>query len=158
MAGRPKKPTALKKLDGTIRKDRMPENEMQPNKLDLVPAPPSHFDEVAKQVWDQKAKELYELGILTTIDLDMLGRYCAAVSIATAAEKKIKSQGMVLECTNHRGNLYYQKNPHITIWKEATVEANKIASQFGFTPSSRAKISFPDKKQDDPFEALLRKS
>mgnify|MGYP001190139171 CR=1 FL=1 len=156
--GRPNKPTELKKLEGTYRKDRAPKNEMQPGKLDIVPEAPDYFDDIASSTWHQKATELCNMGILSTIDLDMLAKYCEAISIATNAAIKLKTEPLILKTKNKSGAVYHQKNPLITIWKDAVAEANRIAGQFGFTPSARAKISIPDIKQEDPFEKLLKKA
>lgn len=152
--GRPNKPTELKKLDGTYRKDRVLTNEMKPDNLDMLPEAPSHFDETAKLIWNKVVVELHNLKLLTSIDLEMLSRYCAAMSMATHAEKMLKKEGTRLTSVNKFGSVYHQKNPYMTVWKDAVAEANKIAGQFGFTPSTRTKIPQPKKEVQNPFEKL----
>ena len=68
---RPRKPTALKKLQGKPGHHPLPENEPEPEiDVDAPPEPPPELDGdlVARKRWVEVAAMLHPLGLLTTID------------------------------------------------------------------------------------------
>ena len=96
MPGPPKKPTQLKILQGTFRKDREPENEPEPEKIEEEINPPSHLSWMAKKKWKELVPELIELGLLTNIDLGALEICREAYAMAIEAKKAIYSLLMIM--------------------------------------------------------------
>ena len=66
MAGRKPLPTHLKMVRGTLQKCRMNPDEPTPDPE--IPDAPPHLSPEAREEWERLALELYELGILSTID------------------------------------------------------------------------------------------
>ncbi|MFR0876275.1 MAG: phage terminase small subunit P27 family [Bilophila wadsworthia] len=66
MAGRKPLPTHLKMVRGTLQKCRM--NPDEPTPAPEIPDAPPHLSPEAREEWERLALELYELGILSTID------------------------------------------------------------------------------------------
>ena len=76
MAGRKPLPTHLKMVRGTLQKCRMNPDEPTPDPE--IPDAPPHLSPEAREEWERLALELYELGILSTIDRAALAAYCQA--------------------------------------------------------------------------------
>jgi P27 family predicted phage terminase small subunit len=133
MAGKPK-PTALKALHGTLRKDRMVVNEPQPTGTATCPR---HLNAVAKTEWRRISKELRACGLLTAVDRAALSCYCTAWSHLVEAEEKLATTGLVVISPTG----YPIQNPYLGIANRAAELVHKFASEFGLTPSSRSRIS-----------------
>ncbi|GAB4040865.1 P27 family phage terminase small subunit [Spirosoma jeollabukense] len=87
-------------------------------------------------------------------DLYSLGLYCMHLQIAEEAAEELK-KGVVRECRDEDGKIYYAETPPLLkIYNEASTQAMKWASQFGFTPVSRKNIPAVKKK---PTESKLSK-
>ena len=150
------KPSALKKLQGTYRADRAAASEMQPHKLDTLPAAPDELNTRGQSAWYTAVGELQQLGMLHAVDLPLLQAYCREVQRMHEADYYVRTQGHVLKGKNKGGSEYYLKNPWLGIYNDALAQANRLAAQFGFTPSARTRISAPknDKKPADPWADL----
>ena len=74
--GPPRKPDALKRLEGTYRKDRTSKNP--PKFPGSTPRPPKELNAAAKAEWKRLSPQLAELGMLTPADKALFGVYCQA--------------------------------------------------------------------------------
>lgn len=153
--GRPPKPRELKKMQGTLRPDRELPDAMEPEKLVGVPVPPADLDEVGQTTWMATATQLHSLGVLSGLDLAMLKEYCYQISIMERAKIFLKD-GLTIMMENKGGGKYEVKSPYIAIYNEALTHANRLAQQYGLTPSSRQKITANPKKDEskDPWSDL----
>ena len=137
MPGPPKKPTALKLVEDTYRKDRVAKNEPKPKCA--MPQPPKNFNAVAKEEWDRIVKELYDNGLMTNLDRAALVAYCEFWAHYVDASEKLKRRNMV--STTAAGNLV--ENPYFSIKKRCAELMHKFLVEFGMTPASRTRISAP---------------
>jgi P27 family predicted phage terminase small subunit len=135
--GPPPKPSALKKREGTYRKDRAPRNEMVAPPA--APPRPDWLDAEGKAEWDRVVPQLLELGVLARIDQATLADYCAAHSLAVKATKKYQREGLVLKTP-----FGPQTHPMVKIAKEARAQALALAREFGLSPSSRTRVGKPE--------------
>jgi P27 family predicted phage terminase small subunit len=151
------KPTALKKLEGTYRKDRVARNEMGVSGLPTMPAPPDFLEERGREVWYKCTEELSALGMLHGVDMELLASYCLSIQTFEKMARGLMVEGHTIIMTNKGGGSYAVKNPKFTMMNESLDRAHKIAVQFGWTPAARTKISAPgQQKEEDPFEKLAR--
>src|SRR5690349_1443700 len=120
MAGRPKKPLALVRLEGNPGKRKLPKKseEIAPDPAHL--SPPDWLGATAKREWLRIEPELFALGLLSKVDMAALVCYCDAY------------EGLV-----------EAKKAHLpAATKKAYYDViHKFCSAFGMTPSSRAKMS-----------------
>ena len=145
--GRPPKPNALKRLEGSR---HVNPSEPQPS---IVPQdPPDYLDETARQEWERVFPELYRLGIATTVDRVALAAYCQAFSDWIAASEAAAANPRVIETPN--GAL--QSSPFVTQARQARADVVALANQFGFTPASRARLSVRPASPEDEGETLLQ--
>ena len=73
--GRPRKPEALKKLQGTARPDRRRSKSMNAKKM---PKRPTGLSEQAVRIWKSLGPKLHELGMLAETDASTFAIYCQA--------------------------------------------------------------------------------
>jgi P27 family predicted phage terminase small subunit len=145
MPGPRKTPTNLRLLRGNPGKEAIPRGEMQPLKPDRIPDPPERLRDEAREEWVRIAPELYRLGVLTVIDLRPLACYCQAYGDWCEAEDAMiaakaddpHSFGLTLETPN--GGII--ANPLVRIRASARDKVMRYATEFGFTPASRTRIS-----------------
>lgn len=138
MPGPMKKPTALKKLQGTYRPDRAPENEPIPLPQDDLSPPDYVIGKEAIECWNDLAPKLHAAGLFTEIDGLMLGQYCMAFQTWKRVGRQIANEEIP---PNSPGVWQYNKSVETMM---------KIAPHFGLSPATRAKISVPQKVPDKP--------
>ena len=147
--GRPPKPTAIKALQGTDRRDRSLHGEVKPAHV-TMPTPPEWLSEYGQDEWYIQTGELEALKLLSQMDLSMLAIYCQQVGIYRQAHNEMVGETLVVETPNGA----YQPNALLGIANKAADLALKIAGQFGFTPSARTRLGNPQPMQKDQFDEL----
>ncbi len=147
--GRKRTPTALKKLKGNP--GNRPLNEKEPAPETGIPAPPQGLDGLALEEWERMSCALYNLGLMTPVDMAAFAGYCQHYARWREAEEKIKTEGATIKTTG--GNLI--QSPWVGIANTSSKLMLKFLSEFGMTPSSRAKVvANPEQEEDDPFSFL----
>lgn len=149
--GRPPKPTSLKKLAGTDRKDRVKAGEPRPRKANTTPPVPAHLSAGAKKEWRRVARELHQLGLLTSIDRTALAAYCETFVTWVEATAKCREMGLIVKSPNG----FPIQNPYLSVAAQAEKRMRGWLSEFGMTPSARTRISVDAKEEADPYEAFL---
>ena len=118
-----------------------------------IPNCPDWLSPEAKQEWARVAPELTRLGLLTHLDMAMLAGYCVSCSWWRRSQEVLITQGSVY--VTLKGKL--EARPEVAITKMAAEQMNALASEFGLTPASRARLRLPQTNEEiDPMEALLR--
>ena len=142
--GRKKIPTKIKELQGTLKTERMLENEMQVALVKNIPLAPEWLSEIGKKEWIIVCSELYNKRMLHHIDLRLLEAYCNAISLHIETEIMLREKGRIQVFRNPDGSIKHtQAVPYQKIANDALDRALKIATQFGFTPSARSSINQP---------------
>tara|TARA_R100000458_G_C8179951_1_gene177353 strand:- start:8 stop:484 length:477 start_codon:yes stop_codon:yes gene_type:complete len=142
--GRKRKPTKIKELQGTLRANRVVDNEMSVSLVAKIPSAPDWLSDIGKEEWRKVCLELYNKQMLHQIDLRLLEAYCNAISLHIECEMYLRENGRILEYKNDDGSLRHsQSKAQQKIANDALDRALKIATQFGFTPSARSSISQP---------------
>jgi len=142
----PPKPTALKKLEGTYRKDRAVKNEIQPS-IEVGLIAPNDLNEWGVKLWDDVMSEYSKIGLITKVDMASLMAVCMEWGIYCEACDIVSSQG--LQVSDDKGNL--QVNPARRIANDAFKNYKSMCIEFGMTPASRTKISAPEQTMNDQF-------
>jgi P27 family predicted phage terminase small subunit len=130
---------------------------MAPTALADVPLAPAYLTDRAKEEWYTTCSELASLKMLHKVDLSLLAAYCNEISIYWESEELLRQRGRIITVKNPDGSTkYIQQAPHVSIARNALKMALSLATQFGFTPSARTRIS-PSKqggKEEDPWQDL----
>ena len=137
MGGRPRKPTAVKKLQGTLQKCRT--NALEPvPQIDLkqFTEPPEYLTESAKDIWTFALQQAPE-GMLSSLDYSIFSEWVILYDQFIKLSEGLTSQGTFVRDAD--GN--QQVNNIInSITKTATI-LRGIENELGFTPASRSKVS-----------------
>lgn len=135
------KPTALKVLEGNLRKDRL-KNEPKPRPI--APKCPSWLDKEAKKIWRQLAPKLEKQGLLTENDGPLFSAYCEAYSRWKRTTEALRGMDPA--------DPAYRK---VAITAEKALhEMRLIGQEFGLSPASRSRLDLPETEPDD-FEQFL---
>ena len=148
MKGRKKIPTKVKELKGTLEKSRLVGNEMETTAVVSMPQAPSFLNQQGADEWHLVTNELANIKMLHLTDLSILAAYCNEIGIYREIAQEL--QGNFTEQTVDKdGRLRSSKiAPKYKVMQNALQNAMKIATQFGFTPSSRASLSMPNQDEE----------
>ena len=148
MRGRRPKPTRLKVLTGNP--GRRPLNASEPRPEAVVPECPVELGPVARREWDRLAGELAPLRILTNLDRAALAAYCGAYGMWAEATEAIQKFGTMVKSPSG----YPVQSPYVSIANRQAEIMMRIASEFGFTPASRSRISLPSPNERTLFDVI----
>ena len=141
--GAKKKPTNLKLIKGTLRKESINHNEPMPDTK--IPDPPDHLSKEGLEEWNRITPELYEMGLISVLDMASLAAYCQAYGRWAVAERELNESGE-LTITTMQNNII--QNPLVGIANQAMEHMRKHLSNFGMSPADRAKVSAVAKKEE----------
>jgi len=146
----PRKPSHLKAIQGTERKDRSNPNE--PIADTGRPVAPGYFTDAQVEKFTQLVGHIESLGVQSKVDIGMLADL-AVVECEIADD-------VVLLATE---GPYYVPNPASGIVRAhpavARLTANRqraqaLRNEFGLSPAARSKVSAGQQKTDNPFDFL----
>jgi P27 family predicted phage terminase small subunit len=144
MRGRKPKPIELRVLHGDAR-ERAYHEQPQPRRV--LPRCPEHLQGEAAKCWHRLARELFDAGLLTTIDKDALASYCTAYARWRKAEEMLAQSGEIIvtkKILDSDGNVIgggnVIQNPWLAVANRALEQMSKLAAEFGMTPSSRSRV------------------
>lgn len=150
--GPPPKPTHLKLLEGTFRKDRAAKREPKAPKTSKRPSPPAYLGRNAKAEWRRIIPILDEMGILSTADRSIIAAYCQAWHRLQQYEKDIDDNGSSF--TTEKG--YECQRPAVAMAQKQAQLLRQFAGELGLSPSSRSRVEVPEKPPEkDKTEELL---
>ena len=146
MRGRKPKPTSVKILKGNPGK--RPLNRHEPKPPAVIPECPMELSPAAKTEWDRLVKDLAPLKMVTNLDRAALATYCQAYAFWTEAIAAIQKYGAMVKSPSG----YPMQSPYIAMANKQAEVMMRVASEFGFTPASRSRISVPSDREPTLFE------
>lgn len=141
MVGRPAKPSAQKKAEGTYRRDRDRELAVSIQ----IPEPPDDLSPQESQLFRELAVGLAAQGTIAAVDGLALAMLCNAIIEFRAADADVKAKGLTAETDSG----YEYQRPTVGIRAKAWAKILAGCRLFGMTPSARASIL---KKANEPEE------
>lgn len=87
--------------------------------------------------------ELAKLNLITQLDRGALAAYCTAYALWLEAIEQVQRHGTVIKSPTG----YPVQSPFLAIANRQAEIMVRIASEFGFTPASRSRISAPPPDQ-----------
>jgi len=133
-AGRKPKPTRMKVVQGTFRKDRAHPNEPKPERQ--LPPCPDFLKGMARQEYFRIGRKLERIGVLTEIDDLALIGLCQSWAEYLEATEQASKTGMLVKSPSG----YPIFNPYVTLANQALKRVKSFLTEFGMTPSSRSRI------------------
>ena len=145
MAGRPRKPVSVKVAEG---KTHMTKEEIKKQSDAEIKAPtnnvkpPSYLSKAMKDRFEELAKDLVELNLLSNLDTDTLARYIFAEFKHREVSQKMKSK--LIDSDIDR----YDKLSKVQ--DRYAKQARTAANDLGLTVSSRLKLIVPEPPEKPP--------
>jgi P27 family predicted phage terminase small subunit len=91
------------------------------------------------------------MGVLADGDLIALGLLCETLAEWIEARDTVARDGATYEATTEAGAVMYRAHPAVAQRSDAARRVQSLLSEFGLTPSARAKVrGLPDLPGDDP--------
>ena len=171
MRGRKPKPVALRLLEGNPGKRPLPEGR---GHAAATPTCPSHLDAEAKKEWRRVVKELQAVGLLARVDRAALAAYCQLWARVVKLEGVVQRTGEVLtdkvvkrhygrkneagvaeEIVHERTKFY--RSPYAIELQACYERLHSFLSEFGLTPSSRARLGVGQATaEDDELDQFIK--
>lgn len=135
MGGRPRKPTAVKKLQGTLQKCRANPAEPTPQNDLKAMTPPEYLTDSAKEIWAFALSQAPE-GMLSTLDFGIFSEWAVVYDQFLTISESIKKGGTLRRETD--GELV--PSPLLSKLHSTITLLRGLQSDLGFTPSSRSRV------------------
>lgn len=132
-------PTEIKKQRGTLRQDRVNNNE--PKLPSIIPPIPTWLSEDGQKAFSELSTLLHDMSVLTQADELALTLLCDAYSEYKKAKEVVNELGSTMEVTSREGNIKSVIRPEVQIANQSFVRVFQLLKEFGLTPSSRAKVN-----------------
>ena len=136
MKGRPRIPTEIKILKGTLSPSRELLAPMLVELSEGVPQPPAHLNALGFEYWEVTCRELKNNNLLTGVDLGLVAGYCNELGLYKKACGMTEAEGEVI--VNRFGDKAV--SPWYDVRSRALKQATQMGQLFGVTPSARGKI------------------
>lgn len=161
MAGRPRKPSAVKEVMGNPGKRASSKKEPDPTYLDDL-TPPTWLPQAAQAIWLEEAPKFRKAHLLTEIDVMAFAALCQAAAdyrraVAKTGEDDVKAkfredeEGAVIAVGEHL-------NPWAMVKSMSVKQLSMWLGKFGGTPQDRTRVEVnpqaslfgDDRKKSDP--------
>jgi P27 family predicted phage terminase small subunit len=162
--GPAKKPTNLILLSGNAGHHKKASLEDEPKPKNEKPRCPTDLQGIARKEWRRITSELYDLGLVSKIDLQAIKTYCINVQIRDELWEYLRTYETILDngkkltgISAYLAGRNSQNTPEIKAMREAETTILKICQQFGMTASSRSrmKVSKPVEWESSGIEGFL---
>tara|TARA_B100001063_G_scaffold247320_1_gene292612 strand:+ start:5905 stop:6375 length:471 start_codon:yes stop_codon:yes gene_type:complete len=143
-------PTALRLIKGNPSKRAI--NKQEPKPQRGIPRCPAHLDSKAKTAWKKLCTHLDKMGVLTLADEMALEVLVSVYARIRDLQKQIKDHGgTTYESTREDGAVFHKALPQVQQLEKAESTFRSYLTEFGLTPSARAKLKTEEEPPgDDP--------
>jgi P27 family predicted phage terminase small subunit len=147
--GPPKKPSALKVVQGTFRKDR--EAKSPVNVEPKAPKPPKGMSQLGLACWRRMVPKLVAARVLTELDRELLAAFCECWAMYWGLKAVVDEEGWTWVSAN--GNI--RVHPAVGAMKMMLDNVVRLGREFGLTPASRSRIEALPESPTDPTAEFL---
>ena len=148
----PRKPSALKIIQGTYRPERAPKSEPKP-KVGLGKPPPV-FNHRQRVLWRSIASDC-PVGLLTRADRRTFARYVVGVDKWLMAVKEWNASGNALLVDLENGGK--TEHPLLKVIRRDMDPLRALENEMGFTPAARTRIDLAAYASEPVEESKLKK-
>ncbi|MFC2974558.1 phage terminase small subunit P27 family [Azotobacter bryophylli] len=158
-SGRPAKPAIVHLLNGNPSKKNardLLQEATQPLLPVEAPPMPDWLDEDAQAEWERVVPDLMTLGLISTLDRQVLGQYCEAVSDYRRWTLRIQELNARLASPDSGDVQTYRTGAKdLSIWRKLRNDAERRAdaagAKLGFTPMARRNLKAAQAPQGELF-------
>jgi P27 family predicted phage terminase small subunit len=94
----------------------------------------------AKKLYLLVGTELASKGLIDAVNIDLLLAYCREMALYQDMMKDLETEGYTITVATKTGSIK-QVNPKRKIAENSLVAAKTLASEFGLSPASRARVA-----------------
>ena len=146
MAGRPRKPTALKLLHGDFDINPNRQNHNEPVTDNAAPDCPAYLIGDARKEWHRLSVELGGIRVLSTVDRLALEQCCQTYGYWRDCCRVLKREGLFLTSPicDRAGNQIGEQtieNPAANAARKYSDQIQRLLAQFGLTPAARTRLT-----------------
>lgn len=152
--GRKPKPTAQKRLAGNPGKRPLNYDEPKPTMRVKKPRGMATHNKYVGKLWDEYAPELERMGLLTGLDVAGLRLMLQHYQFALEAAFMVRDEGM----TRRDENGVERKHPAMLMFEKNSEMYRKWATEFGMTPSARARLKIEQAAEQLSLEDFFAKA
>lgn len=152
MAGRPRKPTKIKELAGTLQKVRTNPNE--PSAPVGTPDAPDWLSSRGAQIFADTCRSMDALGILSPEWRDVIAAYAACQEEIEIFSAIIAQEGRIYTTTTQTGDTMFRARPEVAMRSDAMRRAQTLRAELGLGPASKSRVSADKKHESNPFDDL----
>jgi P27 family predicted phage terminase small subunit len=146
----PRKPTHLKSVQGTERKDRA--NPSEPIASNVLPTAPDYLSPRAVEKFMQLCRILEGMGIASRDDNDALSILAGLIIEIEEDSILLESVGAFYVPSKESGII--RAHPAVARLSTNRQRAQALLGEFGLTPAARSKVSAGKPVELNPFAAL----
>lgn len=157
-AGRPRKPSSLRLIEGNRGHRPLPKGEPQPR--GGAPEMPEHLPPLAQLAWTRAVREMNAVaGWLTQVDWRILESWATDYAIWRDCVAAVKEHGLTymdsFMDSSGQEHLKPKARPELKTLNDAAVRMLKAESALGFAPAFRARIDLSGREDatDDVLDA-----
>jgi P27 family predicted phage terminase small subunit len=138
MPGPPPKPSALKAAEGNPGHRKLAADAFLPPR---EPDAPEWLGPAAREVWAGLIDHLMDLGVLQLSDQLLLAQLCDAVAILLEARSMLEAMPFGKRLLVQEGqHKLFRRNPLMQIINDQRIIIQRLAAEFGMSPSSRTRL------------------
>jgi P27 family predicted phage terminase small subunit len=151
MPGPPKKPTAIKALEGFPGHQK--KNHAEPKPPVKLPAPPKHLSAEAKKVWRRIGPKFAAMGVMAEVDEAAFSMLCESFAQWCDLIEKAREHGPIIKVNGQPVS-----NPFLVRADKEAEKTRKLLAEFGGTPAARARLTVDGQTSTpaDEIESFLR--
>lgn len=143
---RPRKPTVLKLVAGTLRPGTT--NPAEPNRPRGAPKAPSYLSVNERAAWDRFAAALLKMRVLTPDYWAALEQLACAYAEGVELRTVLREHGRTYETNGPSGRMI-RPRPEVALLRAADRQVLLLLGRFGLTPSDASNVSaMPDPSAD----------
>lgn len=148
MAGRKRKPDALKELAGTLQPCRS--NPDAPQASEGEVEPPHWLSERGAEIFAELTTIIDRMNIASPDDVAMLAMLSSRLEEVEICTAVVEDAGRTYETTGPSG-LMHRARPEVAMRNEAMRHAQSLLAEFGLSPAARSKVSATTPADKNPF-------
>jgi phage terminase small subunit len=154
-AGRPRKPTALRELQGGRTRPHHNPNEPTPDVR--IPDRPMWLDDdpTASALYDEVCRYVVDMKVGTSVDGIALGLLADQLAIYIKFRSEVMDYGVMIEVFDAKGNPQSKINPAMKGMNEATTNIHKLLREYGLTAASRSSVGAEIEKEVSSFDDFM---
>lgn len=154
-AGRPRKPTASRELQGSRTRSYHASNEPRPNVR--VPDKPAWLvdDKVANAIYDEVTNYVVNMKIGTEVDGVALGLLADQLAIYIELREQVRREGAVIEIEGSQGQTKKVAHPAMPLMNGAVTNIHKFLREYGLTAASRSTVNAELEKEVSSFDDFM---